>query len=954
MSLFVIPIMSLPHAIQDDVGLFCTNPLCHQPSRKKFKNETGLMLHLNHFQGCMEWIISGGAKDSIPAQKSNRSKSIRSLVRNFVNPNYPFCQDISNPVSGNSESRLNQANDKSSIHIEKSANYDSVTDEGNNDRKDAIPFLNNNTEEEWEVFANTLSYSTDQKWSIALLKVLEDINAPDFAFGKILTWAREAANDNYSFNPPGGLSKRRHVEQLFNSIENAKRLLPAVCPVTVTEGEDACHSTAIICYDFVPQLLSILQNPDIMTEENLLINMADPLKPFRSPNNVRGEAISGSVYKDAYNRLITDPNNQLFVPIIQWIDRTNVTGNDRFSLKPYMFTPAIFKEKFRRTFPAWGFHGFLPKDHSSSAENKHKKEGENIRTYHAQLKEVLKTFISADSRLKGVKLPIGPKGVITCDIVTCILFIIQDIQEGDSLCGRYGPHTSNIKRHIRNCNCKYKSLDNPLVACTMLETKKMHDIAQSSNGALRKEWSQHRVDNAFNYVTFADSKHGIFGATPTEIMHVFRSGMIKVAVQLVLDNVPNGKKKTLDTMAKTFHKKHRQTIRKLYPATDFSHGVTNLSKISNAERYGLIFLFVILSNSDQGWDILDKALKKRTQTDLRKVLNLFEAMLCFDAWLHLPTFWPENQEEVGKVEARTSIQKLMKMCKARIPSENSEKWNFPKFHELLHIIEDISRFGSPINYCAERPESLLIPSAKQPGRRAQKRHDTYEQQAAQRLATSFMITTVYDKMFPAGATATDPEVIENKDDAVDKIEQGTGQATRATFSTIIDPDTNLMLYKLHWHTRCDVSKWFVPNELLDFMAKIDNKVEFCTEYCREGHIFRCHPNYQSNGPIYDWMTVLFEGNKIYPCRLVAVILCGNDAPEPYQLIIQCTTKKTGKSSVLLTEWYMSQDYYIVSPESIQAPCFVIESTDDDSKIHETLAFDKWAQEFTHLFEQSDI
>jgi hypothetical protein len=183
-----------------------------------------------------------------------------------------------------------------------------------------------------------------------------------------------------------------------------------------------------------------------MTEENLLINMADPLKPFQSPNNVRGKAISGSVYKDAYNRLITDPNNQLFVPIIQWIDRTNVTGNDQFSLKPYMFTPAIFKEKFRRTFPAWGFHGFLPKDHSSSAENKHKKEGENIRTYHAQLKEVLKTFISADSRLKGVKLPIGPKGVITCDIVTCILLIIQDIQEGDSLCGRYGPHhpTSSV------------------------------------------------------------------------------------------------------------------------------------------------------------------------------------------------------------------------------------------------------------------------------------------------------------------------------------------------------------------------------------------------------------------------------------------------------------------------------------------------------------------------------
>ena len=81
-----------------------------------------------------------------------------------------------------------------------------------------------------------------------------------------------------------------------------------------------------------------------------------------------------------------------------------------------------------------------------------------------------------------------------------------------------------------------------------------------------------------------------------------------------------------------------------------------------------------------------------------------------------------------------------------------------------------------------------------------------------------MIITVYDKMFPPGAIAKDPEEIENKDDAVDKIEQGTGQATRATILTIIDHNTNLLLHKLHWQTCCNVSKWFVPNELLDFMA----------------------------------------------------------------------------------------------------------------------------------------
>ena len=67
------------------------------------------------------------------------------------------------------------------------------------------------------------------------------------------------------------------------------------------------------------------------------------------------------------------------------IDRTSVTGNDRFSLKPYMFTHALFTESFQRTIQAWGYHGFLPKPKTSSAENQTFKLGDNIQNDHAQL-----------------------------------------------------------------------------------------------------------------------------------------------------------------------------------------------------------------------------------------------------------------------------------------------------------------------------------------------------------------------------------------------------------------------------------------------------------------------------------------------------------------------------------------------------------------------------------------
>jgi hypothetical protein len=182
-----------------------------------------------------------------------------------------------------------------------------------------------------------------------------------------------------------------------------------------------------------------------MIADNLAIDIKDPLKPYSSPNGTLDEALSGSIYREAYNRHITKPSSQLFVPIIQWIDRTTITGNERFSLKPYMFTPAIFKETFWRSVKAWGYHGFLPKKKKSKGD---KDLGNNIRNYHAELREVLaSSFRNAKPHLEGIVLPICPRGKMKVDIITCVLFIIQDMHEGDMLCGRYGTNTSNIYRH---------------------------------------------------------------------------------------------------------------------------------------------------------------------------------------------------------------------------------------------------------------------------------------------------------------------------------------------------------------------------------------------------------------------------------------------------------------------------------------------------------------------------
>ena len=72
-------------------------------------------------------------------------------------------------------------------------------------------------------------------------------------------------------------------------------MLPSVLTVNCPHPPDLDD----IFFDFVPQLLSLLQNRSIMTAENLVIDVNDPLKPYFSPDHVLNEAISGSEYRKA-------------------------------------------------------------------------------------------------------------------------------------------------------------------------------------------------------------------------------------------------------------------------------------------------------------------------------------------------------------------------------------------------------------------------------------------------------------------------------------------------------------------------------------------------------------------------------------------------------------------------------------------------------------------------------
>ena len=154
-------------------------------------------------------------------------------------------------------------------------------------------------------------------------------------------------------------------------------------------------------------------------------------------------------------------------------------------------------------------------------------------------------------------------------------------------------------------------------------------------------------------------------------------------------------------------------------------------KFQRQNVLGWFFLFVILGHFDEGWTILSSALENchnskpatthpqttaRTgqpapkrhcyKPEFKDILQVFEALLCFDEWLRKDSYWPQHGSEVKMANISHSIAKLMHMSKKYIPTSKSTAWNYPKFHEFTHIVDDMMRFGAPQNFLCATPRII--------------------------------------------------------------------------------------------------------------------------------------------------------------------------------------------------------------------------------------------------------
>jgi hypothetical protein len=367
-----------------------------------------------------------------------------------------------------------------------------------------------------------------------------------------------------------------------------------------------------------------------------------------------------------------------------------------------------------------------------------------------------------------------------------------------------------------------------------------------------------------------------------------------------------------------------------------------------SEDCGLVFVTICLAQFEEGWNLLNSALvSKGHNTDLSVVLQTLEALSCFDAWTRMDTFWKISQQKTYAMEAKQSMAKMLTMVHDCLPRESGNGWKLPTFHNTMHIVDDMCKYGKPKEVNTEVGEKNHKFFAKCIGRRCRKQHKTFASQVAQRLSDSFVIEKLAMCM---NLFEEDDDSEHNSFDEVDS----TNGATRCTFQLV---GNNL---EIKWHSTTEKHLLTWNQDVALFIKKSYmstesiTEINCCTEYVQNQLIMRCHPSYQGEGAWFDWVSVSFEACTIkkqkfpegnYPCKVLAILpKQHNSFLEETQVIVQCAGSKTKKDSVLFQEWTLMEGYYIVSVGSILENLFVLEL--ESNKIAVALPYAEWPSCFT--------
>ena len=137
-------------------------------------------------------------------------------------------------------------------------------------------------------------------YSVLLLFILKKAKAPLYLFDEIINWTKKVYTECPSFFKNSNVSREKTISDL-----EYRYNLFGYRPKTETVTLPSSNITDIVTHDVEYALHSLLSDPDLMQDENLLINSKKPWEPLEY-NGCFGDLHTGSLYRDGWKQYCTN------------------------------------------------------------------------------------------------------------------------------------------------------------------------------------------------------------------------------------------------------------------------------------------------------------------------------------------------------------------------------------------------------------------------------------------------------------------------------------------------------------------------------------------------------------------------------------------------------------------------------------------------------------------------
>ena len=775
---------------------------------------------------------------------------------------------------------------------------------------------------------------------IDLFQMLRASNAPLGLYDKIISWLH---HHQFTIRRKSHSTKFPTREKLINRMSSKIYHNPTinrskVTPITLSSG----RTTSIVTFSMKEIILKTINNTSLFTKDNILLNINDPTTPPLE-SDYYSEVNSGSWHLNSLRNEQCDidnatgrriSNGKLLMPWTFFIDGLKTDKFGKITVEAVLTSCLWFNRRTRNRSSAWNILGFVEDQKLFRKSNTYVRD-EKAQDYHDMMSHIFSEFKGIyDSGGMKVRIDLSKCNGVNKEyvILPVIQFIIGDCKGNDLLCGRMAGHSLMMKGGCRDCDISPNNLDD-IPSCNNDNSAefsspcKFHDKSSivGKTALELKSMSFLDIHNAFSSISFGGCDRSIWGATPLEILHAVQLGLCEY-VSESLENVIFTAKPFEDVLSKTASEiainSTRQSERDLPSLSPFRHGLVSVKTLKATERFARVYcLYLAFANtycikSLTTYPMLKENGRRLFTFDyLRGLFATMEQLLIFHQWLKEEKIKKEHfldGDDGTPSKAMQRVISFMTLFK-RFITRPGNNLKTPKFHQILHIVDYIQRFGAPNNWDGSRGEHFGKTLVKDNAKLTNRRKETLNYDISRRMYESNVMDDTcriyFDKKDRWPSTYCNDTDLVNGTNDVDVQNIGDDNDTKIELnmrrpcyminakkrdlddSNHFDDQEDMFDVHIEWKKKGNTPMENIPLEvqkrlyqrLFTGSGQIGGKVVLTSTYTKipcythvhvNHKIVRCHPYFGDKGSWYDWAFFHYdiEGeSSSIPGRLLMII-----------------------------------------------------------------------------------